>query len=58
MAALRLSFGVTSRPAPGRAPARRLAGAPEESMAALGEAAADVDVVIDYTWGAPSWRGA
>ncbi|WP_335972298.1 quinone oxidoreductase family protein [Streptomyces sp. CA2R106] len=32
----------------------RLAGDPEQAAARLGEAAADVDVVIDYTWGAPT----
>ncbi|NEB01037.1 zinc-binding alcohol dehydrogenase family protein [Streptomyces sp. SID13726] len=31
-----------------------LAGDPDKDFAALGEAAADVDVVIDYTWGAPT----
>jgi NADPH:quinone reductase-like Zn-dependent oxidoreductase len=31
-----------------------LAGDPAESADKLGEAAADVDVVIDYTWGAPT----
>ncbi|BBA95300.1 putative alcohol dehydrogenase [Actinacidiphila reveromycinica] len=31
-----------------------LAGDPEQAAARLGEAAADVDVVIDYTWGAPT----
>lgn len=33
-----------------------LAGDPEEAAGRLGEAAADVDVVIDYTWGAPTQR--
>ncbi|MBD0735218.1 zinc-binding alcohol dehydrogenase family protein [Streptomyces sp. CBMA29] len=33
-----------------------LAGDPEEAADRLGEAAADVDVVIDYTWGAPTER--
>lgn len=32
----------------------RLTGDPEEAAGRLGEAAADVDVVIDYTWGAPT----
>ncbi|WP_328459757.1 quinone oxidoreductase family protein [Streptomyces sp. NBC_00448] len=31
-----------------------LTGDPEEAAGRLGEAAADVDVVIDYTWGAPT----
>ncbi|SEG69737.1 NADPH:quinone reductase [Actinacidiphila yanglinensis] len=31
-----------------------LAGDPQEAADRLGEAAADVDVVIDYTWGAPT----
>jgi NADPH:quinone reductase-like Zn-dependent oxidoreductase len=31
-----------------------LAGGVEEAAARVGEAAADVDVVIDYTWGAPT----
>jgi hypothetical protein len=31
-----------------------LAGDPGEAADRLGEAAADVDVVIDYTWGAPT----
>ncbi|MCX5397764.1 zinc-binding alcohol dehydrogenase family protein [Streptomyces sp. NBC_00102] len=33
-----------------------LAGDPEEAADRLGEAAADVDVVIDYTWGRPTER--
>ncbi|MFE2375752.1 zinc-binding alcohol dehydrogenase family protein [Streptomyces sp. NPDC059398] len=33
-----------------------LAGDPEQAAHRLGEAAADVDVVIDYTWGAPTER--
>ncbi|MGW2682466.1 quinone oxidoreductase family protein [Streptomyces sp. NPDC001414] len=33
-----------------------LAGDPDQDYARLGEAAADVDVVIDYTWGAPTER--
>ncbi|MGW4905484.1 quinone oxidoreductase family protein [Streptomyces sp. NPDC004270] len=33
-----------------------LAGDPDKDFARLGEAAADVDVVIDYTWGAPTER--
>jgi NADPH:quinone reductase-like Zn-dependent oxidoreductase len=33
-----------------------LAGDAEEAAERLGEAAADVDVVIDYTWGAPTQR--
>jgi NADPH:quinone reductase-like Zn-dependent oxidoreductase len=33
-----------------------LAGDPAEAADRLGEAAADVDVVIDYTWGAPTER--
>ena len=31
-----------------------LAGDPEQAAERLGKAAADVDVVIDYTWGAPT----
>ena len=33
-----------------------LAGDPAQAADRLGEAAADVDVVIDYTWGAPTER--
>lgn len=33
-----------------------LAGEPAEAAERLGKAAADVDVVIDYTWGAPTER--
>jgi NADPH:quinone reductase-like Zn-dependent oxidoreductase len=33
-----------------------LAGDPDKAAQRLGEAAADVDVVIDYTWGAPTER--
>ncbi|MEW2520534.1 quinone oxidoreductase family protein [Actinacidiphila alni] len=33
-----------------------LAGDPEEAAERLGAAAADVDVVIDYTWGEPTQR--
>ncbi|WP_329129707.1 zinc-binding alcohol dehydrogenase family protein [Streptomyces sp. NBC_01476] len=33
-----------------------LAGDPEHAADQLGKAAADVDVVIDYTWGAPTER--
>ncbi|MET8964120.1 zinc-binding alcohol dehydrogenase family protein [Streptomyces sp. NPDC004074] len=33
-----------------------LAGDPARAAGKLGEAAADVDVVIDYTWGAPTER--
>jgi NADPH:quinone reductase-like Zn-dependent oxidoreductase len=33
-----------------------LAGDPQAAADRLGEAAADVDVVIDYTWGAPTER--
>nr|WP_237440247.1 zinc-binding dehydrogenase [Amycolatopsis rubida] len=31
-----------------------LAGDPEQAASAVGEAAADVDAVIDYTWGEPA----
>ncbi|GGN04593.1 quinone oxidoreductase family protein [Streptomyces fuscichromogenes] len=33
-----------------------LAGDPDQADARLGEAAADVDVVLDYTWGGPTER--
>ncbi|MEV7324206.1 zinc-binding alcohol dehydrogenase family protein [Streptomyces sp. NPDC093970] len=33
-----------------------LAGDPDQAFARLGEAAADVDVVLDYTWGEPTER--
>ncbi|MFG2955751.1 zinc-binding alcohol dehydrogenase family protein [Streptomyces sp. NPDC048291] len=33
-----------------------LAGDPDKADARLGEAAADVDVVLDYTWGTPTER--
>lgn len=45
---------LAALPALGATDAVALGGDPDEAAARLGEAAADVDVVVDYLWGAPT----